>query len=89
MEHINLGNPGGQTCGRAFVIKAEEARQNAEVVTCTFIPNNHYASVLFDYGEDRSFVSHEFRPLIDLKSKILEHAYVVEVANGHEIKKYW
>lgn len=31
-------------------------------------------------------MSYEFRPLINLKSKILEHAYVVEVANGHEMK---
>lgn len=69
-RHTNRGDPGGHAHGRAFAIKQKEACQDPKVVTGTFLLNNHYASILFDSGEDRSFVSHEFRPLIDLKSKI-------------------
>ncbi|XP_024958925.1 uncharacterized protein LOC112499886 [Cynara cardunculus var. scolymus] len=61
---VNQGNQGGQARGRAFEIGAEEARQDSNIVTDTFLLNNHYAFVLFDFGADRSFVSLEFRPRI-------------------------
>ncbi|KAJ9552791.1 LOW QUALITY PROTEIN: hypothetical protein OSB04_016836 [Centaurea solstitialis] len=82
----NQGKQGGSARGRAFVIGAEEARRYPEVVTCTFLLNDHYASVLFDTGADRCFVSFEFRPLINLKSKKLPTTYIVEVANGFELE---
>ncbi|KAJ9544937.1 hypothetical protein OSB04_024644 [Centaurea solstitialis] len=47
------GNRGGLARGRAFVIGAEEAKQNPEVVIGTFLLNNYPASVLFDSGADR------------------------------------
>ena len=59
----NAGNQGGQARERAFVIGVEEARQDPNVVTGTFLLNEHYVSVLFDSGAERSFVSLEFRPL--------------------------
>ncbi len=45
---------------RAFVIVSGEARQDLDVLTGTFLLNNYYASVLFETGADRSFVSLEF-----------------------------
>nr|GFD45434.1 reverse transcriptase domain-containing protein [Tanacetum cinerariifolium] len=38
----------------------------SNVVTDTFLLNNRYASILFDTGVDRSFVSTAFSSLIDI-----------------------
>ena len=63
---------------------AEEARHNPNVVTGTFLLNNHYASILFDSGAERSFVSLEFRPSLSIGTTKLNDTYVIEYANGHE-----
>nr|GEY25097.1 hypothetical protein [Tanacetum cinerariifolium] len=54
---------------------------DANVVTGTFLPNNHYALILFDTGTDRSFVSTEFSSLIDIILTTLDHGYDVELAD--------
>jgi hypothetical protein len=59
-------NKGNHPRGRVFVLGTEEARQDPNTMAGTFILNNNYASVLFDSGADRSFVSLEFRSLVDL-----------------------
>ncbi|XP_024979002.1 uncharacterized protein LOC112516212 [Cynara cardunculus var. scolymus] len=82
----NQGNQGGPARGRLFEIGAEEARQNPDVVTGTFLLNNHYVSVLFDSGADRSFVSLDFRPKINLRPQRLKEVYIIEYANGQECK---
>ncbi|GJR23973.1 putative reverse transcriptase domain-containing protein [Tanacetum coccineum] len=55
-------------------------------VTCygygTFLLNDHYASVLFDSGTERSFVSLEFIPFIDIAPAALNTSYEVELADG-------
>jgi hypothetical protein len=53
--------------GRAFVLNANEARQDTNIVTGTFPLNTHYAFVLFDSGADKSFVSIEFAEFIGLE----------------------
>ncbi|KAI3715141.1 hypothetical protein L6452_22111 [Arctium lappa] len=83
---INQGNHGNQARGRVFEIGAEEARQNPDVVTGMFLLNNHYASVLFDTGADRSYVSLDFRPKINLRSQKLNEVYTIEFANGQEVR---
>ncbi|XP_035834025.1 uncharacterized protein LOC118482595 [Helianthus annuus] len=75
-----------QARGRAFVIGAGEARQDPNIVTGMFLINDIYASVLFDTGADRSFVSTSFRPLINVKPDKLKHKYVIELANGKLIE---
>ncbi|KAJ9544258.1 hypothetical protein OSB04_023965 [Centaurea solstitialis] len=82
----NQGNRGGLARGRAFVIGAEEAKQNPDVVTGTFLLNNYPASVLFDSGADRSYVSLEFRPKINKKSQNLREEHVIEYYNGELVK---
>ena len=52
------------------------------MVTGTFLINNHYATVLFDTGADRSFVSTTFKALIDIIPTTLETKYSVELADG-------
>ncbi|XP_024972713.1 uncharacterized protein LOC112511350 [Cynara cardunculus var. scolymus] len=83
---VNHGNQGGQARGRAFEIGVEESRQDPNVVTGTFLLNNHYVSILFDSGADWSFVSLEFRPKISLKSQKLKEDFVIEFANGQEVR---
>ncbi|KAJ9542320.1 hypothetical protein OSB04_028826 [Centaurea solstitialis] len=86
VQPANQGNRGGLARGRAFVIGAEEARQNPDVVTGTFLLNNYPATVLFDSGADRSYVSLEFRPKINKKSQNLKEEHVIEYSNGELVK---
>ncbi|GKD67300.1 putative reverse transcriptase domain-containing protein, partial [Tanacetum coccineum] len=53
---------------------------NSNVVTGTFLLNNYYASILFDTGADRSFVSTAFSYLIDIIPTTLDHLYDIELA---------
>ncbi|KAJ0666882.1 putative nucleotidyltransferase, Ribonuclease H [Helianthus annuus] len=69
--------------GRAFNINANEARAINEVVNGTFLVNDHYASVLFDTGADKSFVSLKFEPLLAMPRTKLGTPFTVEVANGN------
>ncbi|GKE84028.1 putative reverse transcriptase domain-containing protein, partial [Tanacetum coccineum] len=55
---------------------------NSNIITGTFLLNNRYASILFDTGADRSFISTAFSPLIDIAPTLLENSYDVELANG-------
>ncbi|XP_071704717.1 uncharacterized protein [Rutidosis leptorrhynchoides] len=76
----------GNGKGRAFVMTAEEARDNEDVITGTFLVNNCYASVLFDTGADRSYVSTKFCALFDEKPQTLDTKCLVEMANGKFVK---
>ncbi|GJT75291.1 putative reverse transcriptase domain-containing protein [Tanacetum coccineum] len=80
------GNNGNPACGRGFVIGAEEARQNPNIMTGTFSLNNHYATMLFDYGADYSFVSTTFMPLLDIKPSSLGFSYEIEIARGQLVE---
>ncbi|GJZ46046.1 hypothetical protein Tco_0593642 [Tanacetum coccineum] len=44
--------------GKAYVLGGGEANPDSNVVTGTFLLNNHYASMLFDSGTDRSKEKH-------------------------------
>ncbi|KAJ9541742.1 hypothetical protein OSB04_028248 [Centaurea solstitialis] len=81
-QPANQGNRGGLARGRTFVIGAEEAKQNPDVVASTFLFNNYPASVLFDSGADRSYVSLEFRPKINKKSQNLKEEHIIEYSNA-------
>ena len=66
----------------AFMLGAEEARQDPNIVTGTFTLNNHFASTLFDSGADYSFVSTTFLPLLDIEPSDLGFCYEIEIASG-------
>ncbi|GJX35965.1 putative reverse transcriptase domain-containing protein [Tanacetum coccineum] len=74
----NNGNP---THGRAFVMGADEARQDSNIVTGMFSLNNHYATMLFDSGADYSFVSTTFIPLLDINPSSLGLSYEIKIAS--------
>ncbi|KAI3758493.1 hypothetical protein L6452_06057 [Arctium lappa] len=85
-QPANRGNSGRPARARVFEIGAEEARQNPDVITGTFLLNNHSTSVLFDSGVDKSFISLEFISKIGQKSQKLKEDYVIKFANGQEIR---
>ncbi|GJU85493.1 putative reverse transcriptase domain-containing protein [Tanacetum coccineum] len=50
---------------RAYVV-IENLEQNPNVVTGTFLLNDHYACILFDSGAEKSFVSSAFTHFVDI-----------------------
>ncbi|GJT76481.1 reverse transcriptase domain-containing protein [Tanacetum coccineum] len=60
----------------------ENRQQNPNVVTGTFLLNDHYACILFDSGAEKSFVSSAFTPFIDIAPTALNTSYEVELADG-------
>nr|GFA91590.1 putative reverse transcriptase domain-containing protein [Tanacetum cinerariifolium] len=75
----NKRNEGAR--GRAYVV-VENPQQNPNVVIGMFLLNDHYSSVLFDSGAERSFVSIEFIPFIIISPVALNTSYDVELADG-------
>ncbi|GKB13945.1 reverse transcriptase domain-containing protein [Tanacetum coccineum] len=67
LKNNNHGNQGGNGNAPAKVYTVGRAGTNPDsnVVTGTFLLNNRYASVLFDTGADRSFVSTAFSSQIE------------------------
>ncbi|GJR74529.1 putative reverse transcriptase domain-containing protein [Tanacetum coccineum] len=79
---------GNQVRGRAYnaSMNAAEAAKDSSVVTGTFSLNDHFATVLFDYGADFSFISTKFAPILNMKSNIANPGYVIEIADGKKVK---
>ncbi|GJV17131.1 putative reverse transcriptase domain-containing protein [Tanacetum coccineum] len=80
------GNQGNQAKGRAFMLGLEEARQDPNIVTGTFTLNNHFATTLFDYGADYSFVSTTFIPLLGIRPSELGFRYEINIASGQLVE---
>ncbi|GJU20478.1 putative reverse transcriptase domain-containing protein [Tanacetum coccineum] len=86
LKNKDGGNRNAQ--GWVYAVGNAEKRGNApgnpdaNVVTGTFLLNNHYASILFDTGADRSFISTAFSSLINIAPTPLEIFYDVELADG-------
>nr|GEZ40646.1 hypothetical protein [Tanacetum cinerariifolium] len=55
---------------------------DSNIVTGTLLLNNRSASILFDTGVDRSFMSTVFSSLIDIVPTPLENSYDVKLADG-------
>ncbi|GJY69744.1 putative reverse transcriptase domain-containing protein [Tanacetum coccineum] len=84
-NHGNQVGNGGATI-RAYAVGNAGKNPNSNVVTGTFLLNNRYASILFDTGANRSFVSTAFSSLIDIVPTTLDHDYDVELADGKIIR---
>ncbi|GJZ98519.1 putative reverse transcriptase domain-containing protein [Tanacetum coccineum] len=80
------GNQGNQARGRAFMLGAEEARQDPNIMTGTSTLNDHHATTLFDSSADYSFVSTTFIPLLDKKPNNLSFSYEIEIASEQLVK---
>ncbi|GJW69462.1 reverse transcriptase domain-containing protein [Tanacetum coccineum] len=83
----NRGNQvgGGNAPAKVYAVGHAGTNPDSNVVTGTFLLNNRYASILFDTGADRSFVSTTFSPQIDITPTTLDHYYDVERADGRII----
>ncbi|GJX24157.1 putative reverse transcriptase domain-containing protein [Tanacetum coccineum] len=80
-NHGNQAGNGGATA-RAYAIGNAGKNPDANVVMGTFLLNNSYASILFDIGADKSFVSTAFSSLIDIIPTAFDHDYDVELVDG-------
>nr|GEV99653.1 reverse transcriptase domain-containing protein [Tanacetum cinerariifolium] len=65
---------------KAYAIERGRANPDSNVITGTFLLNNCYASMLFDSGADRSFVSSTFSALLDVEPSTLDTSYAVKLA---------
>jgi hypothetical protein len=81
-KNQGTGNQDGRARGRAYVMGGEDVKEDPNVVAGTFLVNNRYASILFDSGADRSFVSSTFPPLLNIEPTSLDISYIVELADG-------
>nr|GEX44330.1 reverse transcriptase domain-containing protein [Tanacetum cinerariifolium] len=83
----NQGNQGGRNnaSARVYAVGRTGTDPDANVVTGTFLLNNRYASILFDTGADRSFVSTTFSTQINITPSTLDHCYDVELADERTI----
>ncbi|GJQ99772.1 putative reverse transcriptase domain-containing protein [Tanacetum coccineum] len=88
LKNNNRGNQGGNGNAPAKVYAVGRAGTNPDsnVVTGMFLLNNRYASVLFDTGADRSFMSTTFSSQIDISPNALDHYYDVELTDGRIIR---
>ncbi|GKE48880.1 putative reverse transcriptase domain-containing protein [Tanacetum coccineum] len=82
LKNHGNSNRNGTAQGRAYALGGRDASPDSNVITCTFLLNNRYATILFDTGADRSFVSNTFSALIDITPTTLENLYDVELADG-------
>nr|GEV77091.1 reverse transcriptase domain-containing protein [Tanacetum cinerariifolium] len=73
---------GNEATAKAYAIGGGGANPDSNVVTGTFFLNDCYASMLFDLGADRSFVSSTFSVLLDVAPSTLDTIYAIELADG-------
>ncbi|GKD57537.1 putative reverse transcriptase domain-containing protein, partial [Tanacetum coccineum] len=66
---------GGNAPAKVYAVGYAGTNPDSNVVTNTFLLNNQYASILFDTGADRRFVSTAFSSQIDITPIALDHYY--------------
>ncbi|GKF27962.1 putative reverse transcriptase domain-containing protein, partial [Tanacetum coccineum] len=84
----NHGNQGGNGNAptKVYAVGRVGTDLDSNVVTGTFLLNNCYASVLFDIGADRSFVSTAFSSQINITPSTLDYYYDIKLADGRIIR---
>ncbi|GJQ90284.1 putative reverse transcriptase domain-containing protein [Tanacetum coccineum] len=73
---------GNEATAKAYAIRGGGVNLDSNIVMGTFLLNNCYASMLFDSGAYRSFVSSTFSALLDVAPSTLDTNYVVKLADG-------
>nr|GEY28040.1 reverse transcriptase domain-containing protein [Tanacetum cinerariifolium] len=68
---------------RAYLLRDKNAHQDPNVVTGTFLLNQHLARVLFDLGADKSFVSISLASMLTIPPITLDTTYDIEMADGN------
>ncbi|GJX45338.1 putative reverse transcriptase domain-containing protein [Tanacetum coccineum] len=81
-NHRNrVGNKtgGNEAIAKAYAIGRGGTNPDSNVVTGTFLLNNCYASMLFDSGADRSFVSSTFSAFPDVAPSTLDTSHPFDI----------
>ncbi|GJW24674.1 putative reverse transcriptase domain-containing protein [Tanacetum coccineum] len=68
---------------RAYLLRYKNAHQDQNVVTGTFLLNQHLARVLFDSGADKGFVSISLASMLNIPPITLDTTYNIEMADGN------
>ncbi|GJY32976.1 putative reverse transcriptase domain-containing protein [Tanacetum coccineum] len=76
---------GGNALAKVYAVGHAGTNPDSNIVTGMFLLNNRYASILFDTGADRSFVSTSFSSQIDITPTALDYYYDIELADGRII----
>ncbi|GJR55089.1 putative reverse transcriptase domain-containing protein [Tanacetum coccineum] len=66
-------------CPKAYAIGGGGTNPDSHIVRGTFLLNNCYASMLFDLGADRSFVSSTFSDLLDIAPSTLDTSHPFDI----------
>nr|GEY19470.1 putative reverse transcriptase domain-containing protein [Tanacetum cinerariifolium] len=89
----NTNNANNQALGgrdnapaKVYAVGRVGTDPDINVVTSTFLLNNRYASVLFDTGANKIFMSTAFSTQINITPSTLDHCYDVELADGRIIR---
>ncbi|GJV82695.1 putative ribonuclease H-like domain-containing protein [Tanacetum coccineum] len=69
--------------GRAYLLRDKNAHQDPNIVTGTFLLNQHLARVLFDSGVDKSFVSISLASMLNILPITLDNTFDIEIADGN------
>nr|GEW82374.1 putative reverse transcriptase domain-containing protein [Tanacetum cinerariifolium] len=72
---------GNEVTAKAYAIGGGGTNPDSKIFTGTFLLNNCYASMLFDSGADRSFVTNTFSALLDVAPSTLDTSYAIELAD--------
>ncbi|GKD73099.1 putative reverse transcriptase domain-containing protein, partial [Tanacetum coccineum] len=67
--------------GRAYMLRDKNAPQDPDIVTGTFLLNQHLAKVLFDSGADRSFISILLASMLNIPSITIDTFYDIKIAD--------
>nr|GEU30720.1 hypothetical protein [Tanacetum cinerariifolium] len=74
------------TPAKVYAMGCAGTNPDSNVVTSTFLLNNRYASILFDTGVDKTFVSTAFSSQFAITPTTLNYYYDVELADGRIIR---
>ncbi|GJU06804.1 reverse transcriptase domain-containing protein, partial [Tanacetum coccineum] len=90
LNNNNNNNRGNQVrnanaLAKVYAVGYAGINPDSNFMMGTFLLNNRYASILFDTGVDRIFVSTAFSSKIDITPSTLDHYYDVELADGRII----
>ncbi|GJW81850.1 reverse transcriptase domain-containing protein [Tanacetum coccineum] len=69
--------------GRAYLLRDRNTHQDLNVVTGTFLLNQHLARVLFDSGADKIFISISLASMLNITSITLDTTYDIEMDDGN------
>nr|GEW58809.1 transposon Ty3-G Gag-Pol polyprotein [Tanacetum cinerariifolium] len=86
LKNRGNGNGNGVAQGRAYALRGRDSNLKFNTVMGTFLLNNCYASILFDTGTDKSFISTAFSALLNIAPIAFDNHYDVELADGKIIR---